>query len=100
SARRQAIGATGRARQQQTGATRRAARSKAGTMPGARRPAPLRVGRCDTGHLQRVGRRAAAHSPCDKACDAVLGHGIDKRDAARFNKRPKLTSHFNYEKEL
>ncbi|MCE2055817.1 hypothetical protein HAX54_043482 [Datura stramonium] len=69
--------------------------SKAGTMLGARCPATLHVGRRDTGHLQRVGRRATAHSPRDKACDAPPGHDIYKGDAARCNKRPKLTSHFN-----
>ncbi|MCE2056171.1 hypothetical protein HAX54_044147 [Datura stramonium] len=58
-----------------------ARRSKAGTMPGVRCPAPLRVGRRDTGHLQRVGRRIVAHSPRDKACNATPGHSIDKGDA-------------------
>ncbi|MCD7462952.1 hypothetical protein HAX54_049676, partial [Datura stramonium] len=38
-----------------------------------------------------VGRRVAAHS----SRDATPGCDIDKGDATRCNKRPKLTSHFN-----
>ncbi|MCE3052140.1 hypothetical protein HAX54_051662, partial [Datura stramonium] len=63
---------------------------KADTRPGARRPAPLRLGRCDTGNLQRVGRRATAHSPSNKACDAVLGQNFDKGDASRRFPTPKM----------
>ncbi|MCD7467651.1 hypothetical protein HAX54_005201 [Datura stramonium] len=33
--------------------------------------------------LQCGGRRTAAHSPRDKACDAAPGHDFDKGDAAR-----------------
>ncbi|MCD9640708.1 hypothetical protein HAX54_026184 [Datura stramonium] len=64
--------------------------SEGGTRPDARHLAPLRVGRHDVAHLERVGRRATAHSPSNKACDVALDVAATRGDAQGSQNGQKL----------